>query len=519
MENQLIKIIDRLPDGIVRQFLKRNAKYSSAVAILAAGYFVTSRLYRVYFGPLSNIPGTFFDTFFDMPMLYYNLPLGTRYQRMVGLHQKYGRIVKSTSRTITISDKNMIKQILHDDDLPKAWAYKNLQLDGHQTMFNTIDKDFHKTRRRVVSPAFSVKYLAALEHLMSDSVGEFVQHINSAVDTAHLHNQPSAEVDMWRLLQSTALDVIGATAFDQSFNMVKNGSHPLPATITRNLTHAALASATKSIPIFGKIVDFFIKSNESKFDIGKFMVGIIEERLKSGKRKNDILQILIDSQNAELKNDRLNNEDIVHENILFLIAGSETTSNTIGFAIIHLIEHPEALALLREELDSVYPRNGSNVRFEHEDLKNLPYLNAVINETMRIKPVAMGGLPRETDRDYILGGKYHIPKNILISAHIYACQVDPEYWPEPLAFKPERWLEGSDIPADKDAFFPFSSGSRNCIGKNFAWMEMRLLLASFVYNFNFDPVPESVEDAKHLRQFITYTIASNSYKVKITKRH
>lgn len=132
-------------------------------------------------------------------------------------------------------------------------------------------------------------------------------------------------------------------------------------------------------------------------------------------------------------------------------------SNTIGFAIVHLVEHPEALALLREELDSVYPRNGSNVRFEHEDLKNLPYLNAVINETMRIKPVAMGGLPRETDRDYVLGG-YHIPKHILITAHIYACQVDPEYWPEPLAFKPERWLEDSDIPADKDAFFPFSSG-------------------------------------------------------------
>jgi cytochrome P450 len=123
-----------------------------------------------------------------------------------------------------------------------------------------------------------------------------------------------------------------------------------------------------------------------------------------------------------------------------------------------LIEHPEALALLREELDSVYPRNGGNVRFAHEVLKNLPYLNAVINETMRIKPVAMAGLPRETNRDYVLGGKYHIPKRTLISAHIYACQVDPEYWPEPLAFKPERWVEDSPIPADKDAFFPFSSG-------------------------------------------------------------
>jgi hypothetical protein len=78
-------------------------------------------------------------------------------------------------------------------------------VEGHQTMFNTIEKDFHKTRRRVISPAFSVKYLTALESLMSASIEEFIQHIKMAIDTAHLHNQPDAEIDMWRLLQYTAL--------------------------------------------------------------------------------------------------------------------------------------------------------------------------------------------------------------------------------------------------------------------------------------------------------------------------
>lgn len=143
--------------------------------------------------------------------------------------------------------------------------------------------------------------------------------------------------------------------------------------------------------------------------------------------------------------------------IYILALTIQTSRNTIGFAIIHLLEHPEVLAQLREELDDLYPRD-SKALFSHDDLKSLPYLNAVINETMRIKPVAMGGLPRQTVQDYVIGGKYHIPKDIIISAHIYACQTNPEYWPEPLAFKPERWLEDSDIPADKDAFFPFSSG-------------------------------------------------------------
>jgi hypothetical protein len=72
-------------------------------------------------------------------------------------------------------------------------------------MFNTVNKDFHKTRRRVISPAFSVKYLSALESLMGASVEEFIHHIKMSVETAHLHNQPSAQIDMWRLLQCTAL--------------------------------------------------------------------------------------------------------------------------------------------------------------------------------------------------------------------------------------------------------------------------------------------------------------------------
>lgn len=513
-----MKMVDRLPEGYFRTFLEENVKYSPAVIAVATGYFVASRLYRVYLGPTSSIPGNFIDNFFNLPMIYYNLPLGKRYKNFIELHQKYGNVVRVSSQAISIADKHMIKQVLHDDDLPKARTYKAFQFEGHQTLFSTIDKDFHKTRRRVVSPAFSVKYLSALEIFMSAEIDVLNDHIRSAIKSAKQHGTEPAEVDMWQLLQRTALDVIGTTAFDQSFEMVKGGQHPLPKAISDDLSMSALRASTAGLPIVSNIVDLYLKYRRSKqFDISKFMINIIEERLKSGKRKNDILQILIDTQKADLKNERLDNQDIVQENILFLIAGSETTSNSIGFAITHLIEYPEVLRLLREELDDLYPRNVK-ADFKHEDLKNLPYLNAVLQETMRLKPVAMGGLPREAPANYLLGGKYHIPKGTFLACAIYSCQINPEYWPEPMAFKPERWLEGSDIPADKDAFFPFSSGSRNCIGKNFAWMEMRLILASFVYNFDIAPVPESIEGLKDLRQYVTYTIASNSYKVKISER-
>ncbi|KAG2173125.1 hypothetical protein INT43_004498 [Umbelopsis isabellina] len=518
MEGRIAKALNRLPEGFIRTFLKDHVKYFSVAIAVATGYWVAKRLYRVFLGPTSNIPGNFIDNFFNLPMIYYSWPLGTRYKYVAGLHRKYGSIVRSTGRSISVADKHMIKQILHDDDVPKANGYKNFQFEGNQTLFNTIDKSFHKTRRRVVSPAFSVKSINALETYMNAEVNVLMDHIRLAINTANQHMLQTAEIDMWKLLQCTALDVIGSTAFDQSFEMVKTGQHPLPKAISDNLSMSALQATTASIPIVNRLVTQYLKRRRVRnIDIGEFMISIIEQRLKSGKRKNDILQILIDTQQAELKNDRLDNRAIIHENILFLVAGSETTSNTIGFAITHLIESPETLRLLQQELDEAYPRDVESV-LKHEDLKNLPYLNGVINETMRLKPVAMGGLPRQVHSDYVLGGKYHIPKGMLLNSNIYCCQTNPEYWPEPLAFKPERWLPGSDIPADKDAFFPFSSGSRNCIGQNFAMMEMRLILASFVYNFNIEPVTESVEALKDLRQYITYTIASNSYKVRVSNR-
>jgi hypothetical protein len=98
MENRIMKVVDRLPEGFIRTFLEDNVKYSSAVIAVATGYFVASvstinvlvkrsravtdwniqRLYRVYLGPTSAIPGNFIDNFFNLPMIYYNLPLGKR---------------------------------------------------------------------------------------------------------------------------------------------------------------------------------------------------------------------------------------------------------------------------------------------------------------------------------------------------------------------------------------------------------------------------------------------------------
>lgn len=97
--------------------------------------------------------------------------------------------------------------------------------------------------------------------------------------------------------------------------------------------------------------------------------------------------------------------------LLLLLKSAETTSNTTGFAMIELLKHPEKLRLLQQEIDAISLEPGQSF-YTQDQLKKLPYLNAVINETMRLNPIASNGLQRITNRDMLLVGKVFIPKNV-----------------------------------------------------------------------------------------------------------
>lgn len=147
---------------------------------------------------------------------------------------------------------------------------------------------------------------------------------------------------------------------------------------------------------------------------------MIEARLDEIENKrHDILQILIDTKEAEEQADRLNAEAIMGETGLFLIAGSETISNTLGFTIINLLRYPETLAKLYAEIDQVHLEEGQIV-FDHDQIKNLTYLNAVLNEAMRINTAAGNALPRITTGPTKLG-HLNLEKDVSFFFHFEYC--------------------------------------------------------------------------------------------------
>jgi cytochrome P450 len=160
----------------------------------------------------------------------------------------------------------------------------------------------------------------------------------------------------------------------------------------------------------------------------------------------------------------------------FLLAGMETTANSLAFSIYLLATHPEAEARLMAEIDALAASKAGAGSDGHvglpdlvpEDLECLPFTSAVIDEAMRLFPAA-GAAGRLVTQAVELGG-FCLPPGCNALVAIYALHRDPSIWPQPEAFRPERWLpEGQDMAARKaHAFLPFGGGARMCVGYKFA---------------------------------------------------
>ncbi|CAG8570740.1 16323_t:CDS:2 [Racocetra persica] len=404
-------------------------------------------------------------------------------------------------------------QILINDNLPKSDSIAGIRSDPNfPTLFSATDKPFHQKRRKLLSSAFSIKYIATLEPLMRSCTNVLLQKVLSLANS----NSKSIDYDVnglpilniYEIVQACTFDVIGETAFGGSFNIVEKENHPLPEKVFLELKRRVMCHT------FPYLRSFMKKDNW----IDEFVSKIIKERRElniNDKKRKDILQILLDS--SEKVDDPLTEFEIQDQIIEFLIAGSDTSSLTINMALIMLLCHPEKLETLIAELDSLKQSlsdNSSILIPSHDSLKNLKYLNAVIHETLRLFPASIGGILRQTTKDTVIDG-YLIPKNTTVSASIWSIHKSKEIWgPDANDFVPERWLKPENSQV-KGAFYAFSAGSRNCIGVNFAWMEIRLLLASLLLNFSFEMVQNQDLDMVH---FITPALKSKKFLVGVKAR-
>lgn len=192
----------------------------------------------------------------------------------------------------------------------------------------------------------------------------------------------------------------------------------------------------------------------------------------------DILSMLL--QSTDEHGEPLTDDEVHDELITMLIAGHETTATALSWTVHRLTKHPEVLTRVLDELDAAFP-DGT---IEPSRVGELPYLDAVIKETLRVHPV-IPGVGRVLQEPMELGG-YELPTGAMLGCSILLAHYNETTWPEPDRFLPERFLDARPGPF---TYFPFGGGIRRCIGEAFALYEMRIVLATVLSKLRPEPAP------------------------------
>ncbi|KAH7336803.1 cytochrome P450 [Rhizoctonia solani] len=237
---------------------------------------------------------------------------------------------------------------------------------------------------------------------------------------------------------------------------------------------------------------------------------IIDDRKKHPSTKKDLLNAMLlglDPQTGQ----GLSEDNIKAQMLTFLIAGHETTSGMLSFAMTHVMKNPSVYTKVRDEVDRVLGKEP--IRFEH--LSKLTYINALLRETLRATPV----LPQITVtpyKDELIGnGKYLIKAGAIVLVLTGELGKDPSVWGDNAeVFDPERMLNGKFEAMPPKAWLPFGSGVRACIGRLFAWQEALIAIATIFQKFDFAPA-----DPSYLLQIKqTLTVKPNNFKFHATPR-
>lgn len=213
------------------------------------------------------------------------------------------------------------------------------------------------------------------------------------------------------------------------------------------------------------------------------------ERTKMGldTDRKDFFYYLLNAKDPETGGPGFNTQELWGESNLLIIAGSDTTSTALASAFFYLVHNPTKLEVLNREVRAAF----TDVEEIHTgpELNQCHYLRAVLDESMRLSPPVGGILPREVLAGGLTIDNVHFPEGTVVGTPHYTIHHNEDYYPDPWAFSPERWLPDhvgkENVSVANSAFCPFSVGPRGCIGKGLAYSELTTALARVVFMYDF----------------------------------
>ncbi|CAG9980940.1 unnamed protein product [Clonostachys byssicola] len=441
---------------------------SVSVFIFAAFLYVAHVLRR----PTSKVPGPWYSKWTGIVLQYHWLR-GQRTYYIHSLHQRYGPTVRLSPNEIGLASIHDVKTVYHlRETYVKSSFYTDVTVSSQPNMFNTPNVQYNRRLRRLLGGPMSDSAIRGVEPIVVELATLAIQRMGEEISRR-------GAVDVLKWWTSMATDVIGTLTFGESFRTLEQGK---PSAYTRDLAQVGpVAGLRATFPSLIPLTDYipipFLKAARDATH------RIMQYSRESIQRYQNLLDS--DSSRAQhtffsnvfkaADDDKLTSDEVCAAALTYIVAGTDTTANSLTYLTWSVCRNPKMKARLLDELQSL-PQDYSD-----SHLRKLPFLNHLIDETLRLYSAAPASLPRVVPSNGAELGTYWVPGGTVVSAQPYTMHRDPIVFPRPEEFNPERWE--TVTPDMKSHFMPFGRAGRICIGMHLAYMELRHGAAKFFLEF------------------------------------
>nr|ABI63602.1 cytochrome P450 CYP3A70 [Macropus giganteus]ADR00354.1 cytochrome P450 CYP3A70 [Macropus giganteus] len=408
--------------------------------------------------------------------------------------KKYGKtwgFFDGRKPVLSIMDPETIKLVLVKECFSVFTNRRSFGPAGiMESAISIAEDDQWKRIRTILSPTFTSGKLKEMFPIIKQYGDVLVKNMGKEAEK-------SKPVSLKDIFGAYSMDVITSTSFGVKTDSLNNQDDPFVREIRKLIKFNFLDPLLLTVSIFPFVIPLLKKMDVTIFPketldfLTKSIKKIKEDRKKnSQKNRVDFLQLMMDSQtskNSEMHSQKdLSDDEILAQSVIFIFAGYETTSSVLCFLFYHLATHPEIQQKLQGEIDAVLPNKEA---VTYDALVQMEYLDMVIHEILRLYPIA-GRIERVAKKTVEING-VKIPKGTVVMVSPFVLHRDPDYWPEPEEFRPERFSKENRESMNPYVYLPFGAGPRNCIGRRFALMSMKVATSLVLQEFSFRTCKET----------------------------
>ncbi|KAG7092863.1 hypothetical protein E1B28_009176 [Marasmius oreades] len=432
---------------------------------------------------LNRFPGPVLAQWTRLYRAYYDIVVGGGWiEHLQELHEIYGPVVRIGPNELHFSDPTAYTDIYTSTPIHLKDPYMYNTFAIPPSSFSETDPKEYNIIKSLTSSFFSRKSILGVEHVIQKQVDKFLVQL--------LKHHKTSPADMDKAFRSTTLDIITLYTFGYSIDAISypNFEHPVLVGIDKHVKklwifkHFPLVKQL-AVSLPPSLVMVLVPDARPTLEFTGEMEKLVDYTLKDpyrpeGQKTQNIFYTLLNDVHGERKmkqSHKVTRKWLIGEGQVLRVAGSDTVGNTCTIGVRCILRDPRVLEELVEELENAWPDKEEPMAYDK--LEKLPYLTAVIKESLRMATSIVTPLARVVPPTGSMIAGYPVPPGTVVSIGNTFVHQNPQVFSDPTRFLPERWMQDNHHALDK-YLVAFGKGHRSCIGINLAWCELYLLFAN-----------------------------------------